>query len=327
MLNQIFAISIFAGLLIGGLVIGFVGYRIIKTLFPPGLFRGIAALVFFGLWVLSIASLLRAFLGAGVPDSLGPLGTYLPGKMYKILYEFLSGDAVPTISDIVAKTPASANLNASDPDSLTFGSFLFLFGFGAAAGWLWGVGSLNPKLSEHGEHVTPATPAQEWHPPHPVSSALHVANVPAVRFTVGEVVTMLRPMITILGFSLIVLIVTMVLFSNPLAPSAVQTRVASASAITPAGLITLPFNGSDGNPVQINKTVFFVGIVVIVLGTMGGMGLILALFFSWLSGEVKVAKTMANTPPKEENLLFRLIDFVLGWIGDALEFTRRSVIR
>ncbi|HVO41175.1 MAG TPA: hypothetical protein VMT34_01070, partial [Aggregatilineales bacterium] len=143
----------------------------------------------------------------------------------------------------------------------------------------------------------------------------------------STVVPLIRPMIGILGFSAIVLVVVMVLFSNSLVPVAVQTRVPDASVVTPAGSINLPFNGADGHPIVVSKTIFFVGLVLIVLVTLGIMGLLLALLMNWLSAEVKVAKTMPDSPPQHEPLLFRLIDFFLGWVGDMLETTRKSVLR
>jgi len=104
-------------------------------------------------------------------------------------------------------------------------------------------------------------------------------------------------------------------------PHREQTYIPAASATTPAGQINLPFD------IKVNKTVFFLITVVGAFGTLAVLSVIIALLMNALTKQVQEVKAAPNNPPKEEPLLFRLINFFLTWVGDILAWTRRSVQR
>jgi len=105
----------------------------------------------------------------------------------------------------------------------------------------------------------------------------------------------------------------------------VQTENPAANATSLQGNINLPFNDAQGNPMTVNKTVFFFGLVVVILGILGGFALVLTLLMNALGGQVQKAKKSPDEPPKEENGLFRLIDFFVTWIRDILSGTEQSI--
>jgi hypothetical protein len=195
-------------------------------------------------------------------------------------------------------------------------------GFGGLFGWLWGVGSFNPHSHEHYgiEH------AIEAHEPTSLEKLLHAARAatPGIQ---EQVKPLIRPMLFALGLCVGVVVLFMVLgllttaLGVPIAR--VQTETASASPMTAAGSITLPI----GDGLQVNKTVFFVILSVIVLAILGGMAIGLALLMNALSGQVDKAKATPDSPLETEPPAFRLIDFFLSWVNDILEGAKDSISR
>ncbi len=199
------------------------------------------------------------------------------------------------------------------------GATAIFAGFGALFGWLWGVGTFNPKSHEHGglQH-------SEYENTRPNRAMVAVRG--AVRATPG-IVRAVLPLVRPLIVALIVCAITVALFMA--VGMAMQTRVQTdkpeASAVTPQGSIILPVGGPDGTPV--NKTVFFVVLAAVILGMLGGLSIVLALVVNKLSGDVNAAKKAPNNPPQKEPALFRLIDFFVSWLNDLLEGAKHSVTR
>ncbi len=202
------------------------------------------------------------------------------------------------------------------------GAAVLFGGFGGLFGWLWGVGSFNPYSHEH-HGIEHAIEANE---PTPLAKLLHAARsaTPGIR---EQVKPLIRPMMVALGVCVAAVAIFMVLgivltaLNVPIAR--VQTETASASPMTAAGSITLPF----GDGVQVNKTVFFVILSVVILGILGGLAIGLALMMNALSAQVEKAKQSPDTPLAEEPPTFRLIDFFLTWVNDILQGTKDSISR
>ncbi len=194
------------------------------------------------------------------------------------------------------------------------GSAAFFGGFGGLFGWLWGVGTFNAASHEHAgmEHLYE-------HPAPGAATKLRERvneRIPALRATVN-------PLLSPLGIAIgvVVVIVGLFMVAGFVLPHREQTYIAEASATTVAGQINLPFD------IKVNKTVFFLITVVAALGTLAVLAIIIALLMNALSKQVQEVKAAPNEPPKEEPLLFRLIDFFVTWVGDILAWTRRSVQR
>ncbi len=199
---------------------------------------------------------------------------------------------------------------------------VFFAGFGGLFGWLWGVGGFSSHAHEHAglEHyVRDEKPSRL-----PMLVSRSVKATPGL---VRLIIPLIRPLLIALAICLVVVFVLLlaatVLGSTSVPVVKVQTEKSLASVTTTAGDILL--FGPDGPAV--NKTVFFVIIVLLVLGILGGMAIALALIVNALSREVQVAKQSPPEPPQEEPPLFRLIDFFVTWINDILEGTKHTVER
>ncbi len=197
------------------------------------------------------------------------------------------------------------------------GPGVFFIGFGALFGWLWGIGSFLPQSHEHEglAHVANGKPSRAV-----VVMSRAVKGTPGVLRSLRPLIP---PLLVAIGVCAALVVILMLLSMNPLAPRAVQTDKPEASAVTPAGSIVI---GGEGG-LTINKTVFFAILAVVVLGGLAITGLILALIFNLLSRGVAEAKQSPPNPPATEPPLFRLIDFVVTWLNDALDGMRRSVTR
>src|SRR5262249_54552224 len=145
-------------------------------------------------------------------------------------------------------------------------------------------------------------------------SPLLVAGKAAVKRApdvIRYVVPLFRPLLLALGVVVIMLVIFMVL--GTIAPiHVVTTDHANANVVTPAGDINLP------GDISVNKTVFFVAVVVFILGNMAILGLILSWIMGLLTREVAVAKKAPNNPLQEEPPMFRLIDFFVTWVNDIM---------
>ena len=211
-------------------------------------------------------------------------------------------------------------LGQTEPILPGSGTILFFGGFGGLFGWLWGIGSLIPASHEHMglEHYAAeerVTPIQRI-----------LASISSARPQLRTIVAPLyRPLIVAFGVCVIMAIGFMLLGVANTPLTKVQTENPAANATTLQGNINLPFNDAQGNPMTVNKTVFFFGLVVVILGILGGFALVLTLLMNALGGQVQKAKKSPDEPPKEENGLFRLIDFFVTWIRDILSGTEQSI--
>jgi hypothetical protein len=194
------------------------------------------------------------------------------------------------------------------------GANLFFAGFGGMFGWLWGIGSFNPYSHDHG-----GIPVNVNGKPGLMQIALHKG-----REAMPGIMQLVRPLIRPLLIALtICLAVTLILLvvGTPLGRG--QVLDPNASATTIAGGVTLPI----GAGLVVSKLVFFLIIVVLVLGALATMAIVLALVYNSVNREVNEAKVAPNNPAKTEPLLFRLIDFFVTWVQEILDGTKRSVIR
>ncbi|MEP7288246.1 MAG: hypothetical protein ABI947_21045 [Chloroflexota bacterium] len=207
-------------------------------------------------------------------------------------------------------------IGASEPLIPSSGTALLCAGFAGGFGWLWGVGSFNPHSHEHHglEHALEH--------PEPSPFELLMARVrKATPGIVSSVRPLIQPLLVALGIAAVVLVVIMAF--GIFAPiHRVTTEVDSASAVTAAGTVMLPFSDTP-----VNKTVVFIGLTVIILGILGGLSIVIALAMNALGNEVQVVKKTPDEPLATEPPLFRLIDFFVSWVKEILDGTKRSVIR
>jgi hypothetical protein len=195
------------------------------------------------------------------------------------------------------------------------GANLFFAGFGAMVGWLWGIGSFNPYSHDHG-----GIPTDLSGKPGLMQIAFKKGReaMPGIMQLVRPLI---RPLLVALAICLVVTFLFIVIGSTPLGRG--QVLDPNASATTIAGGITLPI----GNGFVVSKTLFFLIIVLLVLGALATMAVVLALVYNAVNREVNEAKVAPNNPPKTEPLLFRLIDFFVTWVQEILDGTKRSVSR
>lgn len=195
------------------------------------------------------------------------------------------------------------------------GATLLFAGFGGMFGWLWGIGSFNPYSHDHG-----GIPVNVNGKPGLMQIALQRGRqaAPGIMQLVRPLI---RPLLVALVISLLVTAFFIVIGSTPLGRG--QVLDPNASATTIAGGVTLPI----GSGVVVSKTVFFLIIVLLVLGTLGAMAVVLALIFNAVNREVNAAKASPDNPAKTEPLLFRLIDFFVTWVQEILDGTKRSILR
>ena len=195
----------------------------------------------------------------------------------------------------------------------TTGSVVIFAGFGGAITWLAGIGSFSSHSHEHDGFA---------HSPKDPGVLLVAGRAVAKRIPdmIRYVLPLIRPLLLAFGVVIAVLVIFLIL--GTIAPiHRVQTDMASANAVTPAGDINLP------GDISMNKTVFFVGVVVFVLGNIAVLGLLLSWLIGLLNREVTIAKKAPNNPLKEEPPLFRLVDFFVTWVNDIMEGARHTVIR
>ena len=197
--------------------------------------------------------------------------------------------------------------------NVTAGTTLIFAGFGGAAAWMAGIGSFSSYSHEHDGFA---------HAPTGISPLMAAgkAAVKRVPDIIRYVIPLVQPLLLALGVVVVVLVIFVIL--GTIAPiHAVQTNTASASAVTPAGDINLP------GDIAMNKTVFFIGVVVFVLGNIAVLGLLLSWIMSLVNREVTDAKKAPNAPLKSEPPLFRLVDFFVTWVNDIIDGARHSVMR
>jgi flagellar basal body-associated protein FliL len=194
-------------------------------------------------------------------------------------------------------------------------SAIFFGGFGCLFGWLWGVGSFAPQSHDHHgiDHL------RENPPPDPLVGVIKTARK-ATPGLIESVKPLIRPMLVAFGVAIVVLVIFMLLGGSGLF-TRVQTENPAAAATNLTGSVPI------SPDTQMSKLGIFAIVVVVVLGLLGGLAVVLALGMNKLSAQVQEAKKMPADPPKEEPLLFRLIDFFVSWVGDILDSTRRSVQR
>jgi hypothetical protein len=187
------------------------------------------------------------------------------------------------------------------------GAALMFGGFGAAFGWLWGVGSFNPGAQAHeGPAVYAATHASDKPGFATVARDRTLKLLPHL---ISGIRPMLQPLLIALGICVAVVIISLLV--GTVLPTRIQTYNPDASVAE----------------LTQNKAVIFIIISVVILGALATMAVVLGLVMSWLTREVEVAKKSPDNPPPQNPTLFRLIDFVLSWINDIIEGTRRSLTR
>jgi len=211
------------------------------------------------------------------------------------------------------------------------GSAVFFAAFGGLIGWLWGIGSFHKYSHDHHgiEH------AITENAPNPLS-----VTAGRVRQAVPGIMANIRPLIQPLLIASGIAIAIVVLFLITgiiLGHEQTNSKVDASKANTNTAKVINQRKLADptaldgvvvfGETVPINKTVFFVIIVIVVMGLMGGLALGLALLMNSLSRQVEVAKKAPANPAKTEPTVFRLIDFFVSWIGDILEGTKHSMNR
>jgi hypothetical protein len=201
-------------------------------------------------------------------------------------------------------------------DTGSTGPIVIFAGFGGLIGWLWGVGSFNPLSHEHNGFA-------HAHYEKKPNRAMVVMSGAAKRAPdlIRQVLPMVRPLIVALVICAITVAAFMAL--SMLLTNRIQTDKVEASAVSPMGQIV--FGGEEG--VKVNKTVFFLILAAVILGTLGAMSVGLALLFNALNKQVNEVKKEPNSPPQNEPALFRLIDFFVTWVNDILEGTKNSVTR
>jgi hypothetical protein len=194
------------------------------------------------------------------------------------------------------------------------GANLFFEGFGAMFGWLWGIGTFNPYSHDHG-----GIPTNLDGKPGLMQIALHKGReaMPGIMVLVRPLI---RPLLVALAICLVVTVLLLVI-GTPLGRG--QVLEPNASATTIAGGVTLPI----GDGFVVSKFVFFMIIMVLVLGALATMAVVLALVYNKVNHEVIAAKASPDDPPKTEPTLFRLIDFFVTWVQEILDGTKRSVSR
>ncbi len=211
-------------------------------------------------------------------------------------------------------------LGPNDPILPGSGTLLFFGGFGGLFGWLWGIGSLIPASHEHEglkhylEHPR-ETPIQRF-----------FASINATRPQLRAVVAPLyRPLLVATVVSVIMVAIFMVLGVAHTPLTKVQTDKPAANATTLQGDIVLATDATGNPTMVVNKTVFFFGIVVVILIILGGFALVLSLIMNALGNQVQKAKKSPDEPAQKEPGVFRLIDFFVTWVKDIISGTEQSI--
>ncbi len=187
------------------------------------------------------------------------------------------------------------------------GATLIFGGLGMAFGGLWGIGAFSPGASAH---EGPRYYAAQHVQPNPLIVLARQA-FKAAPGIIASVRPLLRPLMVAIGIALAITAVIMAA-STLLPITRVQTNNVAASASAVTG----------------DKFIMFVIVSVVILGAVGTLAVLLALGVNALTRQVGEAKKATAEPVKvEQNKLFRFIDFIVSWVQDILQGTRKSISR
>jgi hypothetical protein len=187
------------------------------------------------------------------------------------------------------------------------GATLIFGGLGMAFGALWGIGAFSPGASAH---EGPRYYAAQHVQPNPLI-VLAKQAFKAAPGIMANVRPLLRPLMVAIGIALAITAVIMAA-STLLPITRVQTNNVAASASAVTG----------------DKFIMFVIVSVVILGAVGTLAVLLALGVNALTRQVGEAKKAAAEPVKvEQNKLFRFIGFIVSWVQDILQGTRKSMSR
>jgi hypothetical protein len=190
---------------------------------------------------------------------------------------------------------------------------LFMFGgFGAAFGFLWGVGAIAPGASAHEGPTYWADVEASKAPKITVRSTLEFLRrrIPPI---VAFVRPLIQPLAVGLGAALIIVVILTLIATNPIVRvSRPQTNDAAASALAVTG----------------DKLLTFGVLAMVTLGGVAGLAFGLALLMRYANNQVALAKKEKNAPIEQPpGLVWRLMRFFVNWVVDILSGIQKTFQR
>lgn len=161
------------------------------------------------------------------------------------------------------------------------GVALVLAPFTMIAGWMWGIGAFNPKLSEHGEHAEETA----------LASAEEHAHTEDQESPIGILLSQIWKIFT---FPLLAFLVFFALAALPTGLQVETTDIADASTAAFANdvVLELPILGT----VETTQLVMFLGFVVFAIVSLLVFAGIIGFLLYMGSQQVAVAQQMEVTP-------------------------------
>lgn len=197
------------------------------------------------------------------------------------------------------------------------GSILALAGFGAAFGFVWGVGGWSPGANDHEGPVAYAAEHPDTSPTVPMTILDRTRKF--VGWVTPQIIPLLRPLAIAL---LVVFVITgAILFI-------------AANPIVPVGRRQTVITNADAALITGDKLIPFLIFAVIVIVSLAGFAFTLAILFSYLNRQVEISHKVETTPLPSQSPLMKmwrgirgLTAFFLEWVADIFEGLSKSVTR
>lgn len=238
------------------------------------------------------------------------IGRFPPGFFRGVLALFGAGILTAIIYLILRLIFVGSIENA-------LGSTLVFSGFAAAFGFVWGVGGWSPGANDHEGPVAYAAEHPDTSPTVPMTILDRTRKF--VRWLTPQVIPLLRPLGIALAVVLVITGIVLFVAANPIVPAGRrQTAQSAADAALITGDKLLPF-------------VIFIGVVVV---SLAGFAITLAILFSYLNRQVEISHKVKTTPLPSDSPLMKvwrgirgITAFFLEWVADIFEGLSKSVTR